>query len=244
MGGSTSSTRSPPSDRKSPPSWWPRPLPCPRPLGTLLGNVVTSVVGSPYNTIDPGPFYDAEADRLWMTFGSFWKGIYIVELDPLNPTVQLSAPTFLAGGRPGNNAIEASYVFRHGDYFYLNASVDKCCAGSSSTYKQIIGRSHSITGPYLDRDGVDLREGGGTVFLAGGGAEVGARPIRAVFAGGCGAFYVSPVQQQQRRRVRPGRTGDGVGRCRVAAGGVSGGRAAGRLPDSAASHGPLPACDV
>ena len=143
------------------------------PIWVKLGNAIASVTGNPYNTIDPCPFYDAVQDRLWITFGSFWTGIYIVELNPLDPTQQLSSPVFLAGGRPGPNAIEGSFVFQHGGYFYLNASVDTCCQGSGSTYKQIIGRSVNITGPYLDRDGVDLRKYGGTIFTAGADSEIG-----------------------------------------------------------------------
>jgi arabinan endo-1,5-alpha-L-arabinosidase len=140
---------------------------------TKLGNAIASTTGDPYNTIDPCPFYDPVQDRLWLTFGSFWKGIYIVELDPSDPTHQVSTPIFLAGGRPGPNAIEGSFVFQHDGYFYLNASVDTCCQGSASTYKQIIGRSTGIMGPYLDRDGVDLRTYGGTIFTAGADSEIG-----------------------------------------------------------------------
>lgn len=44
-------------------------------------------------------------------------------------------------------------------------SHDYCCRGKNSTYKVAYGRSQSITGPYLDRDGKDLAFGGGTLLV-------------------------------------------------------------------------------
>ena len=134
-----------------------------------------------FNAIDPTPYYDPVQDRLWMTFGSFWNGIYIIELNPSNPTQQLSGPVWLAGGRPGlpynatayPNALEGSFTWFHEGYFYINAAADVCCSGSASTYKIIIGRSTAITGPYIDKDGVDLRTYGGSIFAASAGPEIG-----------------------------------------------------------------------
>ena len=126
------------------------------PVWTKDGVAVQSVQGQGrplrFNAIDPCPWYDSAADRLWLTFGSFWDGIFIVELDPLNPTVQLSTPLLIAGGRPGPNAIEGSFLFKRGAWFYVVNSVDTCCQGSGSTYKMVLGRSADITGPYYDRE--------------------------------------------------------------------------------------------
>ena len=41
-----------------------------------------------------------------------------------------------------------------------------CCQGPKSTYNIRIGRSKSVTGPYLDKAGVDLLHRGGSLFLA------------------------------------------------------------------------------
>ena len=38
--------------------------------------------------------------------------------------------------------------------------------GSNSTYNVVAGRSRQITGPYLDKDGKPLTEGGGTLVIA------------------------------------------------------------------------------
>ena len=41
----------------------------------------------------------------------------------------------------------------------------KCCRGTNSTYEIRVGRSPQVTGPYLDREGKALRDGGGTPVL-------------------------------------------------------------------------------
>lgn len=46
-------------------------------------------------------------------------------------------------------------------------SFDKCCSGVNSTYKIAYGRSKSITGPYLDKSGKSMSEGGGTILDSG-----------------------------------------------------------------------------
>ena len=37
---------------------------------------------NPYNAIDPAIFFDPSTERMWMTWGSFTRGIYMTELDP------------------------------------------------------------------------------------------------------------------------------------------------------------------
>ena len=67
----------------------------------------------------------------------------------------------------GNGAVEAPFLFRHGGYYYLFVSYDLCCRGANSTYNVVVGRSEKVTGPYIDRDGVSLMYGGGTVVAKG-----------------------------------------------------------------------------
>jgi len=67
----------------------------------------------------------------------------------------------------GTNAIEAPFIFRHGDYYYLFVSWDYCCRGSKSTYRVAVGRSKNVSGPYLDRNGKDMLQGGGTIVIEG-----------------------------------------------------------------------------
>lgn len=150
------------------------------------GKVIQSVPGvTNWNAIDPNLALDDDGTP-YLVFGSFWNGLKLVKLskdllsvaEPIDhlPTVASrkrdpNSPNPPAPeGNPadaGGNAIEAPFIFKHGGYFYLFASIDYCCRGPKSTYKMILGRSKKITGPYLDRDGTDLAHGGGTILLAG-----------------------------------------------------------------------------
>jgi arabinan endo-1,5-alpha-L-arabinosidase len=76
-------------------------------------------------------------------------------------------------GDPLNGAIEAPFIFRKNGWYFLFVSWDVCCRGLNSTYKVVVGRSRSITGPYLDRTGQDMRFGGGTLVVAGDSAWAG-----------------------------------------------------------------------
>jgi arabinan endo-1,5-alpha-L-arabinosidase len=134
------------------------------------GAVIESRVGSPYNTIDPSVALDAEG-RLWMAFGSYWNGIYLVELDPATgKRISSNSPTYRLAY---NKSIEAAGLARRGDYYYLFVNWGSCCAGVKSTYNIRVGRSANITGPYLDKNGVDLANNGGTLFMEGTGKYVG-----------------------------------------------------------------------
>ena len=47
---------------------------------TDQGPVIQSTTGNAYNCIDPSITFDASSN-LWMSFGSFWSGIYLVQLN-------------------------------------------------------------------------------------------------------------------------------------------------------------------
>jgi arabinan endo-1,5-alpha-L-arabinosidase len=46
---------------------------------------------------------------------------------------------------------------------------DTCCRGKDSTYRTMVGRAERITGPYIDKDGQSMAQGGGTLLLEGTG---------------------------------------------------------------------------
>jgi arabinan endo-1,5-alpha-L-arabinosidase len=71
------------------------------------------------------------------------------------------------------DAIEASYLYHHDQYYYLFASFGMCCRGVNSTYNTRVGRADKITGPYLDKNGKDMLLGGGTLLAATDGPMVG-----------------------------------------------------------------------
>lgn len=133
------------------------------------GSVINSEPYNNYNAIDPNLARDAEG-RYWLSFGSFWSGIKLVEIDPATGT-PLSDPLELISlaSRPGvqYNPIEAPFIIFKNGYYYLFVSFDVCCKGLQSTYKIAVGRAEQITGPYLDREGKDMRVGGGTIVLEG-----------------------------------------------------------------------------
>jgi len=64
-------------------------------------------------------------------------------------------------------AVEAPFIFKKNDYYYLFVSMDRCCRGLESTYKIQVGRSKNITGPYLDKSGANMTHGGGTLIAKG-----------------------------------------------------------------------------
>ncbi|MDT8432348.1 MAG: family 43 glycosylhydrolase, partial [Bacteroidales bacterium] len=113
----------------------------------------------------------------WLSFGSFWGGMKLVQMndDLLSvaepeqwATIATRERTFgLDAEDPGDGAIEAPFIVKKDGYYYLFVSFDLCCRGARSTYNVRVGRSESITGPYLDRDGVSMEQGGGTLVVEG-----------------------------------------------------------------------------
>lgn len=140
------------------------------------GMVIESEVGYSYNTIDPSIFYDDNTNRMWMTFGSYWNGIFITELNPATgKRITPSSPVFNIARNTGSpaDAIEASYLTEHDGYYYLFVDWDTCCQGVDSSYNIRVGRSTSPTGPFVDRDGVAMTSGGGELFVTTEGDFIG-----------------------------------------------------------------------
>lgn len=141
------------------------------------GKVIQSVPNRDmWNAIDPNIIID-ENGTPWMNFGSFWDGIKMVKLTPdMNGVAQpeewysLSRRqrTFnLDEENAGDGAVEAPFIMKHGDYYYLFVSFDYCCKGLKSNYKVMVGRSKAVTGPYLDKDGKAMDKGGGSLVIQG-----------------------------------------------------------------------------
>lgn len=135
-----------------------------------------------WNAIDPNFVIDEASGTPWMVWGSFWDGIQIAKLDSTMHMAAGEKPRTLArrydpnfkvtepnptSRFAGTNAIEAPFIFKHGDYYYLFVSWDYCCRGAKSNYRVAVGRSKTVDGPYLDREGKDMLMGGGTLFLEG-----------------------------------------------------------------------------
>jgi arabinan endo-1,5-alpha-L-arabinosidase len=138
---------------------------------TDQGIVVSSTPADPFNAIDPSIIQD-QGGNWWMSFGSWWNGLYMMQIDPATGK-QSGANTTIYQLARRDNGLEGSFLYYYNGYYYLFASVNRCCSGVNSTYRVIVGRSTSITGPYLDRGGVNMRIGGGTIVLSAHGAIQG-----------------------------------------------------------------------
>jgi arabinan endo-1,5-alpha-L-arabinosidase len=122
-----------------------------------------------WNAIDPNLVIE-DPTHVWLAWGSFWGGIKMRRVDPLTGTLSttdtmLHSLSSRPREQPIGGAVEAPFVVRHDEYWYLFVSFDRCCRGAQSTYNVVVGRSHDVTGPYVDKSGTPMTEGGGTLVI-------------------------------------------------------------------------------
>lgn len=120
------------------------------------------------DAIDPGLLLDPVTGRLWVSYGTYFGTIRLIELDPKT------------GERvKGNEALdiaidcEASDLIYRDGWYYLLGTHGTCCDGVNSTYNIVVGRSRQVTGPYLDNVGRDMFHGGGKMVIAAGDRVAG-----------------------------------------------------------------------
>jgi arabinan endo-1,5-alpha-L-arabinosidase len=130
------------------------------------GEVISSQKTDPYNAIDPNLTFDKDGQP-WLVFGSFWSGIKMVKADPSTLKPAANKKFINLAAKPGTDAVEGAFITRRGNFYYLFISHDYCCKGVMSTYNIRVGRSEEIQGPYLDREGMPLAQGGGTLVYKG-----------------------------------------------------------------------------
>ena len=129
------------------------------------------------DAIDPA-FLLADG-RLWLSYGTYFGYIRMVELDPATGARR-------AGNQPVDIAIdmEATALLYRDGYYYLLGTHGTCCDGPNSSYNIRVGRSRSPTGPFVDHMGVPLLKGGGKLVVAGRGRRYGAGHFGLVDLGG------------------------------------------------------------
>lgn len=116
------------------------------------------------DAIDPGLLMDPTDGRLWVSYGTYFGFIRLIELDPKT-----------GERKKGNKAIdiaidcEATTLMYQDGWYYLLGTHGTCCDGPNSTYNIVVGRARKVTGPYLDNMGRDMLKGGGKMVLAAGG---------------------------------------------------------------------------
>ena len=133
------------------------------------GPVVWSDGVEDSNAIDPGLFRDPTNGSLWLTYGSYFGYIRLVELNA--KTGQRLYP----GKKPVNIAVnsEASIMIFRDGWYYLLVTHGSCCAGANSSYNIRMGRARKVAGPFVDNMGIDMLQGGGKLFLGSHGRYVG-----------------------------------------------------------------------
>lgn len=152
------------------------------------GQVLASHPGDDFNAIDPNIFVDTD-NAVWLTYGSYWSGIKQRQVDSSTGMLLVTNPArYDLATRPGtpDDAIEGASLVLHGGYYYLFLSADHCCENTTAqdNYKQIVGRSTSPNGPFVDATGAALTDGGGSILLQGNSAWL---------APGGGTAYVDPA---------------------------------------------------
>lgn len=116
-------------------------------------------------TFDPEVPGDTIGATGHLFYGSYYGGIYVdgLTLTKSGATVA-DDPTMVAI----DNKYEGANVVRRGGYYYLFVSAANCCNGALTGYSVFAGRSRSIEGPYVDREGNSLTHplAGGTPVIS------------------------------------------------------------------------------
>ena len=121
------------------------------------------------DAIDPGIMLDPTTGRLWVSYGTYFGTIRLIELDPTTGFRK-------SGNKEKDIAIDCEatdLIYRDG-WYYLLGTHGTCCDGVNSTYNIVVGRSKSVEGPYVDNVGRDMYHGGGRMVINAGNRKTGA----------------------------------------------------------------------
>ena len=118
------------------------------------------------NSIDQ--FFVEENGKKLLFWGSFF-GIYVIELSDDGLSVKNGAEKIKVAG----DIYEGTSIHKHDNYYYLFASIGKCCEGVNSTYTTVVGRSANLFGPYLDKKGNSMLENNHEILIKGNEHFVG-----------------------------------------------------------------------
>ena len=130
--------------------------------------VASSVNDEDCDAIDAGLLLDPTDGRLWLSYGTYFGFIRLVELDP-------ATGKRMEGNKEIDIAIDCEatdLIYRDG-WYYLLGTHGTCCDGPNSTYNIVVGRSRKVTGPYVDNMGRKMLEGGGKMGIAAGNRQTG-----------------------------------------------------------------------
>ena len=120
------------------------------------------------DAIDPGLLLDPTTGRMWVSYGTYFGTIRLIELDP-------KTGYRVKGNKEKDIAIDCEatdLIYRNG-WYYLLGTHGTCCDGVNSTYNIVVGRARSVQGPYIDNVGRDMFHGGGRMVIAAGDRKTG-----------------------------------------------------------------------
>ena len=114
-------------------------------------------------TFDPNHVRDEATGKQYLTYGSYYGGIWATALNETGTRAVGEATQITI-----NDKYEGSYIVQRDGFYYLFVSSANCCNGAVTGYSVHVGRSRSITGPYEDKQGYRLDENraGGTPVIA------------------------------------------------------------------------------
>ena len=122
------------------------------PAGPFIDIGMPLLLGMGFEYIDPMVLDDPETGRHFLYWGSGFQPIRVQELAedylsfaPDSQPVELIWPNPMKGAFP--RLVEAAWVSRHEDFYYLFYSGDNCC-GPQAEYGVMVARSASPTGPF------------------------------------------------------------------------------------------------
>jgi len=119
------------------------------------------------DTIDPEVVKDPDTGKLWLFFGSIGK-MHRVELKPDGLSVVDNAQYVHVAGldsdqnRSRSKVYEGCYLYRRDGWWYLFAS---CGWYNNHTYSLVVGRSKTLDGEFVDKEGKPMKEGNATKIL-------------------------------------------------------------------------------
>lgn len=122
------------------------------------GPLVCSKPGDDFNAIDPNVLVAADG-KVWLVFGSYLTGIKLVQLDAAGDEI-ISEPIDVAARPDEGGALQAPALAHDGDFHYLFVSFN-----AEAAHRLVVGRASNIEGPYRDRAGRSLLEGGGDALF-------------------------------------------------------------------------------
>ena len=122
------------------------------PAGPFVDMGMPLLLGAGFEFIDPMAYDDPATGKHLLYWGSGFQPIKVQELskdrlsfEPESSPVDLIWPNGKNGSFP--RLVEAAWVIRHDDFYYLFYSGDNCC-GPHAEYGVMVARSKSATGPF------------------------------------------------------------------------------------------------